>query len=149
MSWLGSFYARQTRLVILITVLVALGLRAWVAVNFSYSGSFSVTNSSTQLFWLSLYKSAAFKSSSHSNECLHCPGAGKPPMFGDFEAQRHWLEITHNLPIGDWYRPTADNDLLYWGLDYPPLTAYHSWLLAQVYVHMNTKIIESKSSSFF
>jgi alpha-1,3-glucosyltransferase len=30
--------------------------------------------------------------------------------------------------IGDWYRQTADNDLQYWGLDYPPLTAYVSWI---------------------
>lgn len=55
-------------------------------------------------------------------------GAGVSPMFGDFEAQRHWLEITISLPIGDWYRNTASNDLLYWGLDYPPLTAYVSYL---------------------
>jgi alpha-1,3-glucosyltransferase len=60
-------------------------------------------------------------------------------MFGDFEAQRHWLEITHNLPVADWYRATTDNDLLYWGLDYPPLTAYHSWLLAQMYDDCQTK----------
>ena len=38
------------------------------------------------------------------------------------------MEITTNLPIGDWYRNTSSNDLLYWGLDYPPLTAYHSYL---------------------
>ena len=25
-------------------------------------------------------------------------GAGKPPMYGDYEAQRHWMEITYNLP---------------------------------------------------
>lgn len=24
-------------------------------------------------------------------------------MHGDFEAQRHWLEITNNLPINKWY----------------------------------------------
>ncbi|XP_038049642.1 dolichyl pyrophosphate Man9GlcNAc2 alpha-1,3-glucosyltransferase-like [Patiria miniata] len=55
-------------------------------------------------------------------------GAGKPPMFGDYEAQRHWMEITTNLPIKQWYSNSTENDLLYWGLDYPPLTAYHSWL---------------------
>ncbi|MCL4131511.1 UNVERIFIED_CONTAM: hypothetical protein GTU68_056009 [Idotea baltica] len=55
-------------------------------------------------------------------------GAGKPPMYGDYEAQRHWQEITVNLPIKEWYSNSANNDLLYWGLDYPPLTAYHSFL---------------------
>jgi hypothetical protein len=30
-------------------------------------------------------------------------GAGKPPMFGDYEAQRHWQEITLNLPVKQWY----------------------------------------------
>ncbi|BET02607.1 asparagine-linked glycosylation 6, alpha-1,3-glucosyltransferase homolog (S. cerevisiae) [Nesidiocoris tenuis] len=55
-------------------------------------------------------------------------GLGKPPMFGDYEAQRHWMEITYHLPPIEWYFNTTDNDLMYWGLDYPPLTAYHSWL---------------------
>ncbi|XP_025109774.1 dolichyl pyrophosphate Man9GlcNAc2 alpha-1,3-glucosyltransferase-like [Pomacea canaliculata] len=55
-------------------------------------------------------------------------GYNKPPMFGDFEAQRHWMEITVNLPPHQWYTNTTENDLLYWGLDYPPLTAYHSFL---------------------
>lgn len=55
-------------------------------------------------------------------------GESVPPMFGDYEAQRHWMEITTSLPIGDWYRNTTHNDLLYWGLDYPPLTAYVSYL---------------------
>ena len=58
-------------------------------------------------------------------------GEGMSPMYGDFEAQRHWLEITSNLNIGDWYRHTKDNDLLYWGLDYPPLTAYVSWMFGK------------------
>lgn len=43
-------------------------------------------------------------------------------MYGDFEAQRHWMELTTALPMRDWYRNTSSNDLLYWGLDYPPLT---------------------------
>jgi alpha-1,3-glucosyltransferase len=51
-------------------------------------------------------------------------------MHGDFEAQRHWMEITTHLPIAKWYL----YDLQYWGLDYPPLTAYHSWLLGKMYV---------------
>ncbi|CCH42702.1 alpha-1,3-glucosyltransferase [Wickerhamomyces ciferrii] len=55
-------------------------------------------------------------------------GHAIPPMFGDFEAQRHWLEITQHLPISQWYW----YDLQYWGLDYPPLTAYHSWILGKL-----------------
>jgi alpha-1,3-glucosyltransferase len=46
-------------------------------------------------------------------------------MHGDFEAQRHWMEITKHLPVSQWYF----YDLQWWGLDYPPLTAYHSWVL--------------------
>lgn len=49
-------------------------------------------------------------------------------MFGDYEAQRHWMEITTQLPISQWYF----HDLEWWGLDYPPLTAYHSWMLGKV-----------------
>ena len=26
-------------------------------------------------------------------------GEGRPPMFGDYEAQRHWMEVTLNLPL--------------------------------------------------
>ncbi|KAJ8779721.1 hypothetical protein J1605_012605 [Eschrichtius robustus] len=65
------------------------------------------------------------------------PGAGKPPMFGDYEAQRHWQEITINLPIKQWYFNGNDNNLQYWGLDYPPLTAYHSLLCAYVAKFIN------------
>ena len=59
-------------------------------------------------------------------------GAGHPPLYGDFEAQRHWMEVTTALPIGEWYRHTSRNDLQYWGLDYPPLTAYVSWAFGSV-----------------
>ncbi|KAG0496657.1 hypothetical protein HPP92_001348 [Vanilla planifolia] len=53
-------------------------------------------------------------------------GQGTPPMYGDYEAQRHWMEITLHTPVLEWYRSTSDNNLSYWGLDYPPLTAYQS-----------------------
>ena len=58
-------------------------------------------------------------------------GAGAGPMFGDFEAQRHWMEVTTCLPIGEWYHQSKRNDLQYWGLDYPPLTAYVSWVFGR------------------
>ncbi|KAM5372848.1 hypothetical protein ACJZ2D_007305 [Fusarium nematophilum] len=55
-------------------------------------------------------------------------GYHRPPMFGDYEAQRHWMEVTTQLPISQWYF----HDLQWWGLDYPPLTAYHSWVLGKI-----------------
>ncbi|KAF2172368.1 glycosyltransferase family 57 protein [Zasmidium cellare ATCC 36951] len=54
-------------------------------------------------------------------------GFQRPPMHGDFEAQRHWMELTINLPVTHWYF----HNLQWWGLDYPPLTAYHSWILGK------------------
>ncbi|XP_068639821.1 probable dolichyl pyrophosphate Man9GlcNAc2 alpha-1,3-glucosyltransferase [Aristolochia californica] len=54
-------------------------------------------------------------------------GASHPPMYGDYEAQRHWMEITIHTPAINWYQNTSTNPLSYWGLDYPPLTAYQSW----------------------
>ncbi|XP_060890332.1 dolichyl pyrophosphate Man9GlcNAc2 alpha-1,3-glucosyltransferase [Labrus mixtus] len=73
-------------------------------------------------------------------------GAGKPPMFGDYEAQRHWQEVTYNLPPQEWYFNTTDNDLLYWGLDYPPLTAYHSLICAYVAKMINPEWVELHTS---
>jgi alpha-1,3-glucosyltransferase len=49
-------------------------------------------------------------------------------MYGDYEAQRHWMEVTTQLPVSQWYF----HDLEWWGLDYPPLTAYHSWILGKI-----------------
>ena len=38
------------------------------------------------------------------------------------------MEVTTQLPTSQWYF----HDLEWWGLDYPPLTAYHSWLLGKI-----------------
>lgn len=61
-------------------------------------------------------------------------GKGEKPINGDFEAQRHWMEITTHLPIREWYY----FDLPYWGLDYPPLTAYHLWIFGKVGSFINS-----------
>lgn len=46
------------------------------------------------------------------------------------------MEITLNLPAKDWYMHTSDNNLTYWGLDYPPLSAYASlatgWFMSMI-----------------
>lgn len=71
---------------------------------------------------------------------------GKIDGFGgDYEAQRHWMEITYHLPIGQWY----SYDLAYWGLDYPPLTAYVSyvcgWLSHVLVGHETVALLTSRA----
>jgi alpha-1,3-glucosyltransferase len=73
-------------------------------------------------------------------------------MFGDFEAQRHWMELTLHLPMREWYTFSPE----WWQLDCertvhlgalpcrnelnilnvldPPLSAYASWLCGRLYV---------------
>lgn len=66
----------------------------------------------------------------------------KTAYGGDFEAQRHWMELTMHVPIGDWYW----YELEYWGLDYPPLTAYVSYLCgigSSVFVGPESVALES------
>lgn len=69
-------------------------------------------------------------------------GEKSPPMYGDYEAQRHWMEITVNLPAEKWYFNTSKNDLLYWGLDYPPLTAYHSYINGKIAQIVNPDFVQ-------
>ncbi|RDW24641.1 glycosyl transferase [Yarrowia lipolytica] len=69
-------------------------------------------------------------------------GFQQPPMHGDFEAQRHWMEITTALPTSKWYF----YDLQWWGLDYPPLTAYHSWLCGVIGKYVNPEWFELDAS---
>lgn len=73
-------------------------------------------------------------------------GKGKGPMFGDYEAQRHWQEVTLNLEVRDWYLNTSNNDLNYWGLDYPPLTAYHSLVLGHVAQRLDPEYVALHAS---
>lgn len=67
-------------------------------------------------------------------------------MFGDFEAQRHWLELTASLPPHEWYVNGTHNDLQYWGLDYPPLTAWHSLAMAKVAKVARPSLVELMTS---
>lgn len=76
-------------------------------------------------------------------------GKSKSPMYGDYEAQRHWMEVTISLPISQWYFNSTDNDLLYWGLDYPPLTAYHSYINGLVFNTILPESVQLKTSRGF
>ncbi|TFY68752.1 hypothetical protein EVJ58_g812 [Rhodofomes roseus] len=65
-------------------------------------------------------------------------------MYGDYEAQRHWMELTIHLPMREWYK----YDLQYWGLDYPPLTA-GSWINASWFALDASRGIESPESKAY
>ena len=86
-----------------------------------YLDTFPIPNASLVIIFISIFFRLLVALHSYS-------GAGVPPIFGDFEAQRHWMEITINVPFRDWYRNTGANELKYWGLDYPPLSAYWAYL---------------------
>lgn len=60
-------------------------------------------------------------------------GVNSGEKFGDFETQRHWMEITLHLPIKEWYF----YDLQWWGLDYPPLSAYLSYIFGKMFDCLN------------
>lgn len=73
-------------------------------------------------------------------------GKGISPMYGDYEAQRHWQEVTFNLPLVEWYKNSSKNNLMFWGLDYPPLTAYHSYLVGGIAHRINSSYVELETS---
>ncbi|EGR27993.1 hypothetical protein IMG5_185760 [Ichthyophthirius multifiliis] len=59
-------------------------------------------------------------------------GYKQSPKYGDYEAQRHWMELTVNLNPKEWYVQTLDNSFDYWRIDYPPLSAYVSLIFGYI-----------------
>lgn len=57
-------------------------------------------------------------------------GEADPPKYGDYEAQRHWMEVTLHTPLRTWYHdvPELCNPGTYWPIDYPPISAYQSYV---------------------
>ncbi|GAA6026409.1 hypothetical protein JCM8202_005056 [Rhodotorula sphaerocarpa] len=112
--------------------------------GFSFASSFDESAKSEKYAWWTAVVAVVF-----IKWCIGFggySGRADPPMRGDFEAQRHWIALTsssaassarHDPPSpssalqiapSEWYF----HDLSYWGLDYPPLTAYHSMLLGYI-----------------
>lgn len=59
------------------------------------------------------------------------------------------MEVTVNINVKNWYKNSSDNDLLYWGLDYPPLTAYHSYINGKIAQYINPLWVELNTSRGF
>ena len=73
-------------------------------------------------------------------------GENDPPKYGDCEAQRHWMELTINLPIKDWYTNSTLNPLSYWPIDYPPMSAYHSFIFGLFLNKIYPECVQLKTS---
>jgi len=78
-------------------------------------------------------------------------GVNDPPQYGDYEAQRHWMELTINLPAHQWYTEVYRdgklvNDFKYWRLDYPPLSGYLSYIYGYFSRWLDPKSMELYTS---
>ena len=73
-------------------------------------------------------------------------GEHDPPKYGDFEAQRHWMELAIYLPPEEWYTNSKLNKEKYWPLDYPPLSGYHSYILGKILNYFIPESVEFKYS---
>ena len=51
--------------------------------------------------------------------------------------------------VRDRYRNTTDNDLLYWGFDYPPLTAFHEFCMGTIANWLYPEMVTLGSSRGF
>lgn len=59
------------------------------------------------------------------------------------------MEVALNVPTVDWYKNTSDNDLMYWGLDYPPLSAYVAYVFGKFVTYIEPQAVQLHSSRGF
>ncbi|RKO97653.1 hypothetical protein CXG81DRAFT_15848 [Caulochytrium protostelioides] len=72
-------------------------------------------------------------------------GEHDAPWFGDFETQRHWLELTRHLPLREWYRYRFN-----WSpLDYPPVSAFHAYVFGRLADMIRPEWVALKASETF
>ena len=56
------------------------------------------------------------------------------------------MELTINLPIKDWYTNSTLNPLSYWPIDYPPMSAYHSFIFGLFLNKIYPECVQLKTS---
>lgn len=56
------------------------------------------------------------------------------------------MELAIHLNVSDWYTPSQHNNFSHWGLDYPPLSGYQSWVCGKVIALFEPAAMELTSS---
>ena len=67
-------------------------------------------------------------------------------MDGDYHTLAYLRLVITFMRLKDRYRNGTHNDLLYWGLDYPPLTAFHEYVMGKIAEYFCPEVVAFETS---